>query len=46
LELYVDADDVLQAKRIINAHNELWKSSLPGVFQGSFMQGSWLVLFL
>jgi hypothetical protein len=23
LELYVDADDVLQAKRIINAHNEL-----------------------
>jgi hypothetical protein len=23
LELYVDTDDVLQAKRIINAHNEL-----------------------
>ena len=31
LELYVDAEDIIQAKRIIEKHSELWKNLLPEV---------------
>ena len=37
LELYVKAEDVVKAKRIISAHEEFWKHLSPDQFQAPYI---------